>query len=150
MLKCALNVRCMRSEELPSDQPRGTTERVYQFIYRSSHPVKVREIQEGLGMASASTAHYHTEKLLAAGLIRQEEEGYVVDRILLDNYVKILQTSIPIQATLAAFFATSLIVLLTIARPSSLDGAYLFSIFVNLVALVSAATLCIRDYHRKI
>jgi len=97
----------MGSEKRNLEPLHGTTSKAYRFIYRQGHPVGEHEIQRGLGLASPSTPHYHLEKLRQNGLVREEGHGYVVDRVFLDNFVRIRRTAIPLQAALAAFFATS-------------------------------------------
>lgn len=96
-------------------------------------------------MASPSTAHYHIEKLLTNGLVRSEGEGYVVDRVFLDNFVRIRRTAIPLQAALAAFFATSLVILLVVVRPETLTSGYVLGIAVVAIALVTSVLQSVRD-----
>ena len=136
--------------EKPDDSVHGTTLKVYRFIYRQGRPVAIHEIQRALGMASPSTAHYHVQKLLADRLVREEGGGYVVDRIFLDNFVRIRRTAIPLQAALAAFFATCLVVLLTIARPQVLTSGYLLGVAIALVALVASILQSVRDSRQSI
>ncbi|MFI5421405.1 MAG: hypothetical protein ACHQ1H_10605, partial [Nitrososphaerales archaeon] len=87
----------------------GTTLRVYRYLYRQAKPLGVHDVQRGLGLSSFSVAQYHIKKLLAAGLIREEVAGYVVDRILFENMIRIRRSVIPLQLGYSAFFATSLI-----------------------------------------
>jgi hypothetical protein len=123
----------------------GTTLKVYRFIYRQGRPVGVHEIQKALGMASSSTAHYHVQKLLADGLVRSEENGYVVDRVFFENFVRIRKTVVPIQLGLAVFFATSLAILLVAARPPNLTSSYIMGVIVCVAALFAAAYQTLRD-----
>jgi hypothetical protein len=95
-------------------------------------------------MASPSTAHYHIEKLLQNGLVRQEGGGYVVDRVFLDNFVRIRRTAIPLQAALATFFATSLAIL-AMVRPDTPTSGYLLGLVVVSVALIASLLQSIRD-----
>jgi hypothetical protein len=125
----------------------GTTLRVYRFIYRQGHPVGIHDIQRGLDMASPSTAHYHVEKLLSSGLIREEEGGYTVDRVFLDNFIRIHGTVLPLQFGLAAFFAASLAILFTLARPAELTSSYVIGIAVCVVALGASVFQALRGYH---
>ncbi len=53
----------------------GTTLRVYRFIFRQGHPVGVHDVQRAMGFASASTAHYHVQKLLTMGLVKSDANG---------------------------------------------------------------------------
>jgi len=140
----------MGAEKSADESVQGTTLKVYRFIYMHSHPVGVREVQDGLGMASSSTAHYHIQKLLTGGLIREEGNGYVVDRVFLENFVKIGGTAIPLQAPLAAFFSTSLVILVFVVRPEVLTSGYLLGVAVNTVGLAAAAFQTVNDFRRRI
>jgi predicted DNA-binding transcriptional regulator len=113
----------------------GTTLRVYRFLYRQAKPLGVHDIQRGLGLSSFSVAQYHIKKLIADGLVREESGGYVVDRIVFENMIRIRRAVIPIQLGYSAFFSTTLFLLLTVFRPYSITGSYIFSLIVNIAAL---------------
>jgi hypothetical protein len=108
----------------------GTTLRVYRYLYRKGTPLGIHDIQRGLGLSSSSVADYHVKKLLAAGLIEEEDSTsrYYVERIVFENMIRIRKSLIPLQISYAVFFATALVVLLTLLRPPALNGAYLFSL----------------------
>jgi len=114
----------------------GTTLRVYRYLYRQGRPLGVHDVQRGLGLSSFSVAQYHIKKLLAAGLIREETEGYVVDRILFENMIRIRRSVIPLQLGYSAFFATTLLLLLTVFRPPSITSTYVVAFAVNVAAFV--------------
>jgi hypothetical protein len=113
----------------------GTTLKVYRFMYRQGGPVGVHEVQRAMNLQSASTAHYQIRKLVDLGLVKEASGGYVVDKILFENMIRIGRSLIPIQATFAAFFGTTLIVLLTLLRPASIYGVYVFAVLINSAAL---------------
>jgi hypothetical protein len=137
--------------EVPDDNSvQGTTLKVYRFIYRQGHPVGIREIQNALKMASSSTAHYHVQKLLARGLVQEKDDGYVVDRVFMNNFMRIRETAIPLQAALAGFLATGLVILLTLTRPADLTSGYVFSLVIITVALVASVLQSIRDFRQSI
>ena len=94
----------------------GTTLKVYRFLYRSAKPMNIHDVQRGLQMSSASLAQYHIKKLVQAGLAREQDEGYVVDKRLFDNMIRIGRSTIPFQISYAAFFATMLGFLVVIWR----------------------------------
>jgi len=125
----------------------GTTLRVYRYLYRMGKPCGIREIQRGLGLSSPSVAVYHVRKLLDAGMIREEQggqkeaeersaadvekgSGYVVDRMIYENMIRIRRSLIPFQVAYSMFFATALVILIVLLRPSVISGAYIFSLFV--------------------
>ena len=118
----------------------GTTRRVFRFVYRHQGPVGVHDVQRGLGLSSPSVAHYHISKLLKAGLLKEEGDGYAVTKATFENMVRIRKTAFPLHAGYAAFFLTALIILMTVMRPVQLSSTYLFAAIVVLVAfLVSVA-----------
>jgi predicted DNA-binding transcriptional regulator len=128
----------------------GTTRRVYGRIYRYG-PVRLHELQKELGLSSSSVAEYHVNKLLRMGLIRESAEGYVTDRVIVENMIRIRRTVIPIWTTLAVFFVVSLAVLLSILRPVHFaDASYLFSLGVIGVALVVSLYEAITTLRREV
>jgi hypothetical protein len=54
---------------------RGTTLRVYWFLFRTGTSVGVRETQRALSLSSASVALYHLEKLRELGVIDKDDTG---------------------------------------------------------------------------
>jgi hypothetical protein len=118
------------------DSVKGTTLKVYRFVYKAGKPVRVNDIQRGLGLSSPSVAEYHVKKLLGFGLLREEAEGFAVDKVIWSNVVRFRRTSIPVQAAYTAFFAASLVVIVTLFRPSSISAAYFFTLMVVSVGIV--------------
>jgi len=141
------------SSDIKDLELNGTILRVYRYLYRAGKPCGIHEVQRGLGLSSSSVALYHIRKLLDAGLIREdsqhnEEEntrekkgvegidsdkvtvGYVVDRLMFDNMIRIRRSLIPIQVAYSIFFATAFIILLVLLRPSVLSGAYFFALVI--------------------
>jgi predicted DNA-binding transcriptional regulator len=114
----------------------GTTYRVYKFIFKASKPVGIYDIQRGLNLSSPSVAQYHTKKLLQLGLIREEPEGYVVDKNVFENVVRIRRTAIPLQVAYVGFFAVLLGSLLTVLRPQTITSIYFVALVSSVVALV--------------
>jgi hypothetical protein len=87
-------------------------------------------------LSSPSVAQYHIKKLLDAGLINEQDSGYVVDRVLFENMIRIRKSIVPMQLTFMVFFISTLILLLTLLRPSSLTATYFFSVSINIAAIV--------------
>jgi len=123
----------------------GTTRRVYRYIYRHG-PVRPHEIQKNVGLSSSSQADYHIQKLLRMKLIREEESGedgtaagYVAEEAVFEAMVRIRRMVIPVWTTATTFFAGALLVLLTLLRPAVVNGIYLFSLVITLVALSISA-----------
>ena len=114
----------------------GTSLRVYRLIYKKG-PVRLSDLQRELKMSSPSVVEYHLQKLLRLGLIHERSDGFVSDRIVFENMIRIRRMIIPLWATFSAFLATSLVLLLTLLRPSMPSTpSYLFSLGTVAVSLV--------------
>lgn len=114
----------------------GTTLRVYRYLYRQGgKPIGVHDVQSGLGLSSPSVAHYHIRKLVDEGLAREDAAGYVVDKHLFENMIRIRKSIIPLQTTYLALFLSSLFLLLTLFRAQVISGGYVFALFVNILAV---------------
>ena len=122
-------------ESSSDDILEGTTRKVFRFVYRQHEPVGVHDVQRGLGLSSPSVAHYHIAKLLKAGLLKEEGDGYVVEKAVFENMIRVRRTVLPLQTGYAAFFLTALVVLLTILRPSAWSPTYVFAVIVVVVAV---------------
>ena len=116
----------------------GTTLRVYRLLYREGRPLNIHDVQRGLGLSSASVSQYHLRKLLQSGLIKEQNEGYVVDRVVFENMIRIRRTVIPLQIGFALFFGTLLVVLLIFLTSTVrvTSPIFLFALMVNVSALV--------------
>lgn len=74
-------------------------------------------------------------------MIRESKDGFVADKIVLDNMIRIKRTVFPTWALLAVFFSISIVLLLTLERPSGpITPSYLFSLIVVAVALIVSAS----------
>ena len=80
-----------KSPDSDDDVLRGTTLRIYRYMYKQGKPVGLREIQRALGLSSASIPQYHINKLIAAGLVQHQANvyGYSVDRLVFENMIRI-------------------------------------------------------------
>jgi repressor of nif and glnA expression len=116
------------------DVLKGLTLRVYRFILKNDKPVGIREVQRALRLSSPTLALYHMNKLEEAGFIRKELGGYVADRIVLENFVRLRRILIPRQFFYTMFFITSFIFLAVFLRPPVLTREYIFSLGVLSVA----------------
>jgi predicted DNA-binding transcriptional regulator len=123
-------------QEAGRDELRGTTLKVYRYMYKAGRAVRINEIHRALGLSSPSVAQYHVRKLLQFGLIREEQDGYVVDRVVFSNIIRVRRVSIPYHVAYAVFFAASLIALLTFFRPSTIGAGYFFALLVITVGVL--------------
>jgi hypothetical protein len=115
---------------------KGTTLRVYRYMYRTGTPLGIHDVQRGLELSSPSVAEYHVRKLARAGLIQEREGGYTVDRVMFENMIRIRRTVIPFQTTYGTFFAVTLVILLVLLRPTTMTSTYVFAVAVNVAALL--------------
>ena len=123
------------NDEGVTAQLKGTTYHVYRFMLKQRQPVGISDIQRGIGLSSPSVAQYHVRKLLQMGLIREEQGGYLVDKVVFENVIRIRRVSIPIQAAYVSFFGALLFFLLVFLRPVTIDSVYYFAVVVNVSAL---------------
>ncbi|MDG6996728.1 MAG: winged helix-turn-helix transcriptional regulator, partial [Nitrososphaerota archaeon] len=112
-----------------------TARRIYRYMYKAGKPLGIHELQRDLGLSSPSVASYHIKKLMEQGLVKEQEGGFVVDRVLFENMIRIRSSVIPFQTMYTVFFASPLVIMLTIFFPSSITAPYLFAVFVNVAAL---------------
>jgi hypothetical protein len=123
---------------------KGTTLKVYNFMFKIGKPIGIHELQRGLGLSSPSLALYHITKLVQAGLIREQDKGYVVDKIVFDNMIRVKRTLIPLQTTYTIFFTMALVILLTYLRPLEMTSTYVFALAINLAAVATSLYEVIR------
>ncbi len=116
------------------DALKGTTLKVYRYLFKLGKPAGIRDIQRALGLSSSSVAEYHVKKLLQSRLIREEQDGYVVDRNVWQNMVRMRRTVIPFQAFFVVLFATAVTVMLTVFGTNPSEG-YVFGLAIVVIAL---------------
>ena len=119
----------------PNTALKGTTYKVYRFIVRQSQPVGISDVQKGVGLSSPSVSDYHIRKLLQLGLIREEQGGYVVEKMVLENIVRIGRMSFPVQTGYVAFFSATFMIMLVFLRPLTITSSYVLAVVVNVAAL---------------
>jgi DNA-binding Lrp family transcriptional regulator len=129
---------------------RGLTLKVYKFILKNDKPVGIREVQRALNLSSPTLALYHMNKLEEAGFIKKELNGYVADRIILENLVRLRRVLIPRHFFYTVFFVASLIFLVVFLRPSILTREYMFSLAVVSVAAATSVYETIRALSEKV
>lgn len=104
-------------------------------MYAEGRPLTLNGVQKKVGLSSPSVAHYHISKLLSQGLISEKDGGYIVEKAVFENMIRIRRSLIPLQTTFAVFFATTLAGLLFLVRPATISGLYLLVLIINIVAL---------------
>ena len=129
---------------------RGLTLKVYRFILKNDKPVGIREVQRALNLSSPTLALYHINKLDEAGFIKKELNGYVADRIILENLIRLRGVLIPRNFFYTVFLVTSLIFLVVFLRPSILTREYIFSLGVVSVAAATSVYETIKALSEKV
>lgn len=127
---------------------KGTTYAVYRYIFKSRNPVRIGELQRDLKLSSRSVAQYHVNKLLGLELIREEQDGYVVNRVVFDNIIRFRRRSVPLYAAYSTVFGVALVALLTVLRPSQVTASYFFGLIVIAFALVISLVEAYRTVKR--
>jgi Bacterial regulatory protein, arsR family. len=121
----------------------GTRLKIYYFLLSQGKPMSLRKIQRELNISSPSVVQYHIKRLMEMGLVSETDQGYVVSKVVLEDYVRIRSSLLPKSIFMASFFITSLIILLILRN--SLDVAFVYSILVIGVA----AVFSISDFLKK-
>ena len=85
-------------------------------------------------MSSPSVAEYHLRKLTESGLVKNDSEGYVVERVVWEDMVRMRRTVIPVQAFYIIFFAAALLIYIVFFT-ANLEG-YRFGLGVIAAALL--------------
>ncbi|AEB94362.1 winged helix-turn-helix domain-containing protein [Metallosphaera cuprina] len=67
----------------------GTRRKIYYYLMKQRGPVPLRRIQRELDLSSPSLALYHLKKLEENGLVKETEEGYIVAKIVLEDYIRV-------------------------------------------------------------
>jgi nitrate reductase gamma subunit len=114
----------------------GNTAQIYRYAIKQRKPIGVREVQRALKLSSPTLAAYHLDKLEEAGLLKQTPDGYVVEKLVLENFVRLRQLLLPKYLFYFAIFATAVLFQMTLFRPSQLTREYLFS--TSMLALAAA------------
>lgn len=114
----------------------GNTAQVYRYAIKQRKPVGVREVQRALKLSSPTLAAYHLDKLEEAGLLKQTPDGYVVEKLVLENFVRLRRLLLPKYLFYFAIFATAVLFQVILFRPPQLTREYLFS--TSMLALAAA------------
>jgi hypothetical protein len=75
------------------------------------------------------------KKLLDLSIIREEQAGYVVEKVLADHVFRIRRTLVPFQSAYVVFFSITLLGLL-VSRPTVLTSFGFLAISANAAALI--------------
>jgi DNA-binding transcriptional ArsR family regulator len=109
------------------DVLRGKTAQVYRYAIKMGKPIGVREVQKALKLSSPRLASYHLEKLEQVGLLKQTPEGYIVDKLILENFLRLRRLLVPKYFFYFVFFAAAAVFQVILFRPPELTREYLYA-----------------------
>lgn len=112
----------------------GNTAQVYRYAVKQRKPVGVREVQRALKLSSPTLAAYHLDKLEEAGLLKQTPDGYVVEKLVLENFIRLKRLLLPKHLFYFTVFATAIIFQIVIFKPTELTREYVFATAMLFVA----------------
>jgi hypothetical protein len=125
----------LHGKDAPAAHLSGTTLKVYRLLYREGKPLGLFEVQKKASLSSPSVARYHLDKLLNQGLVSEKDGGFVVERTVFENMMRIKRSLIPLQTTFVIFFATTLAGLFLVFRPATISSLFVAAVAINLAAL---------------
>lgn len=118
---------------------KGTALDIYRLLLKTQKPLGIREIQRTLNLSSPSVAQYHLAKLENEGLLKREAGNYVVDKVLLDNCIKISRFIVPRYLFYSIFAIVAFLVELLFLRPVIITREYFF--FISITGLLATILL---------
>ncbi len=105
-------------------------------MLKTNKPIGIREVQRALKLSSPSVAQYHLTKLEQAGLVKKDTGNYVVNRVLLDSFIKVNRFLIPRYLFYLVFSAVILLLELTILKPTVFSSYFFFYVTATFVFLL--------------
>ncbi|MCW4046487.1 MAG: winged helix-turn-helix domain-containing protein [Candidatus Bathyarchaeota archaeon] len=123
------------AEKEPADTLKGTALDIYRLLLKADKPLGIREIQRTLKLSSPSIVQHHLAKLEEACLVKREWGDYVVNRVELENCVKISSFLIP-RHFFYLIFAVGVLVLELVVLEPVFTLAYAISVVAALVFIV--------------
>jgi len=135
---------------------KGNTLLVYLYLVRNPTPAGPREIQKKLNFSSPALATYHLEKLEELGLVRKDQNGYVLTKEIkigaLSQVVKFGSLILPRYIFYTVFFSTMLICYLTFSWLTNTLDINIHSGFAILLGLTIVSVMtyeCIRIWRQR-
>ncbi len=127
----------------------GNTVRVYRYAIKQRKPIGIRQVQRALKLSSPTLAAFHLEKLEQAGLLKQTPDGYIVEKLVLENFVRFRQLLFPKYLFYFAAFTTSVLLQIILFRPTQITREYLFSTTMLALAAIYFAFETIATLQKK-
>ena len=107
----------MVTDKEPIDILKGTALDVYQLMLRSRKPFGIREIQRALKLSSPSLAQHYLFRLESVGLVKRQNGCYLINKVLLENSIKIGRVIIPRYFSYCLLAVVSLALELVFIKP---------------------------------
>lgn len=121
------------SDRESKDILKGTTLEIYRLLLKTNKPLGIREIQRALNLSSPSQAQYHLNKLEEAGLLKREMGNYVINKVLLENCVRVSRFLIPRYLFYSIFAIAILLIEVVLLRPAVLNREYFLFVAATLI-----------------
>lgn len=109
------------------EQLKGTTREVYHCLLKNGKPIGAREVQRKLDFSTPSLATYHLAKLEEIGLVKNENGGFVVTKILTGDNVKVKHFLVP-RFLFYSVFSVLAFMCELFFKPPSVTNQYVFSL----------------------
>lgn len=131
-----------------ADILKGTALDIYRLMLKARDPLGVREIQRALNLSSPSMVQHHLSKLERAGLAKREMGNYVINKVLLENCIRISRFIVPRYLFYSIFALAVLLIELTFLRPNVLHQVYFFSVIATIIFLLIFCYETVRVWRR--
>jgi DNA-binding Lrp family transcriptional regulator len=119
-----------------------TRKKIYYYLLKQGKPIGLKKIQRDLGISSPSLVHYHLKRLEERGLVKETPDGYVINKVILSEFVKIANHLIPTSAFWSSFFLTSLALeIILLLTGKIINSAVFGSIIVGISSALSVKEL---------
>jgi DNA-binding transcriptional ArsR family regulator len=115
---------------------KGTALDIYRFMLTSNKPVGVRELSRVLKLSSPSVAQHHLTRLESMELVKRECGNFVVNRVVLENCIKISLFLIPRYFFYLSFSIIILVMEFTVLYPRILFQAYVFAVIAQILVIM--------------
>lgn len=112
----------------------STRMKIYYYLLKQKKPVPIKKIQKDLKISSVSLVYYHIRKLEEEGLVKETPEGYIVQKVILSEFIRIKNYVIPLSAFWASFFVSSLILMITFLVINKPLAGEIFGIIISAIA----------------
>lgn len=126
---------------------KGNALGIYRFMLKYNKPIGVRELSRAMGLSSPSVAQHHLIRLESMGLIKRESGNFVINKVVLQNCVKISRLLIPRYFFYLLLSISGLLVELYF-YPVVLFQAYVIALIIQTVVIIIFAYETIRIWRK--